>query len=281
MFRTESQRNASRENGAKSHGPVTPEGKERSSRNAARHGLFSDSVLLQPENRAAWNQLAEDLVARFNPADNVELAIIHDMAVTQWRKERAQNMEAAILDMEYQIIDMTESEAEVAGDEIRRIALAWSNAVGKHKALDDLNRQTIRLGNYWMRLHRKLKELQADRNAAEPARAAGDAPPPEPVKPESKNEPGVVEISSFQRPAAPPAPATPRTGTEPNGAATARESVVNPENKVGQPCTASNAPRTPRRRPATAMAARKVDSGSANIARATGRARHGHRKCRR
>lgn len=211
MFRSESQQNASRANGAKSHGPVTPEGKERSSHNATKHGLFSDSVLLQPENRAAWNQLAADLTARFQPADNVELAIIHDMAVTQWRKERAQNMEAAILDMEYQIIDSTESEAKVQGDEIRRIALAWSNAAGKHKALDDLSKQSMRLGNYWMRLHRKLKELQADRKAAE----APAPPPPEPAmpdaKPKPKNEPGVVEIGSFQRNAGHPGQAVRET----------------------------------------------------------------------
>ena len=234
MSRTESQQNASRANGAKSQGPVTPEGKDRSSHNATKHGLFSDSVLLKPENRAAWNQLAEDLVARFNPADNIELAIIHDMAVTQWRKERAQNMEAAILDMEYQIIDLTETEAKVPGDEVRRIALAWSNAVGKHKALDDLSKQSMRLGNYWMRLHKKLKELQADRKAAEPG---AQTPPPEPAKPKSKNEPGVVEINSFQRNNAGPAPSAPRTGPEPNGAVTASERNLTPESEADRPCT--------------------------------------------
>ena len=54
-------------------------------------------------------------------------------------------MEAAILDMEYQLIEMTESEARVEGDEVRRIALARSNAAGKHKALDDLSKQSMRL----------------------------------------------------------------------------------------------------------------------------------------
>ncbi len=145
------------------------------------------------------------------------------MAVTQWRKERAQNMEAAIVDMEYQIIDLTEKEAQVQADETRRIALAWSNAAGKHKALDDLSKQSIRLGNYWMRLHKKLKELQAERKAAE---TEAQPPPRQPANPKSKNEPGVVEINSFQR-----------NGAKPDGAATARESILTPENEADKPCT--------------------------------------------
>lgn len=164
MSRTGNQRQASRENGAKSRGPATPEGKERSARNATRHGLFSDSILLEPENRGEWNRMAEDLVARFHPADSVELSIIHDMAVTQWRKQRAWNIEAAILEAECESLGEIENEPG-----IRRIARAWSAATGKQKALEDLGKQSLRLGNYWMRLHRKLKELQADRKSAERA----------------------------------------------------------------------------------------------------------------
>lgn len=203
MFRTEKQQQASRDNGARSNGPTTREGKDRSSHNATKHGIFSDSILLQPENRDAWSRLSEDLVTRFRPADNVELAVIHDMAVTQWRKERALNIETAILDMEYQVLEAEEAPARVPADEFRRIAQAWCNAAGRHAALENLGRQIIRLGNYWMRLHKKLKELQADRKAAEseahatPEPAATQAPPAPPST-KSRNEPGVIEIASFQ-----------------------------------------------------------------------------------
>ena len=49
---------AARANGAKSRGPITPEGKARSSRNATTHGLLSQYVVIPGEDPAGFQRLS-------------------------------------------------------------------------------------------------------------------------------------------------------------------------------------------------------------------------------
>lgn len=236
MFRTESQQNASRANGAKSNGPTTPEGKAKSAQNGTTHGLFSTTILLKPESQSAWHKLADGLVKRFKPADDVELNLIYEMAVATWRSQRATAMEAALVNMDYDVLDITDEKANSPEDEVRRCALAYAKAVGRHEAVLEFGKQSERLNRLWIRLHSKLKELQNDRKAEEREAAAAAAglatAAAEPAKPKSKTEPGVVEITSFQRNAAEPN----RANVEPNRAATARERDPKPQ-EPDEPCT--------------------------------------------
>jgi hypothetical protein len=48
---------ASRANGAKSKGPVTPQGKRNSSRNSTRHGIFAATIVLETENTEAFPRI--------------------------------------------------------------------------------------------------------------------------------------------------------------------------------------------------------------------------------
>src|SRR5437016_12589078 len=64
---------SSRINGARSRGPVTPAGKQRSSLNAVRHGLLAKSVCLTNENPEGFKEILQDFLTRLQPADDVEL----------------------------------------------------------------------------------------------------------------------------------------------------------------------------------------------------------------
>ena len=89
-------------NGAKSKGPITPEGKARSSMNALKSGRYSEqAVLLRNESRKAFEELFQQLVQRFRPRDAVELRLIRQLATVEWRRERYESMETLIVAKEF------------------------------------------------------------------------------------------------------------------------------------------------------------------------------------
>ena len=89
---------AARANGARSRGPVTPEGKAISSRNALRHGLLSAIVVLGNEDAKTFEGVFQMLIERFSPVDDIELSAIEEMAASHWRLRRVMSMERALLD---------------------------------------------------------------------------------------------------------------------------------------------------------------------------------------
>ena len=66
-IRSDAQREASRTNGANSNGPVSIEGKNRSSQNATKHGLRSPRVVLANEDPDKYRKLLATFVAEWNP----------------------------------------------------------------------------------------------------------------------------------------------------------------------------------------------------------------------
>jgi hypothetical protein len=62
---------ASRVNGAKSKGPVTPEGKAKSSQNSLKHGLLAGYVVLEEESEENFDELASEFHGFLKPANPV------------------------------------------------------------------------------------------------------------------------------------------------------------------------------------------------------------------
>ena len=82
-----------RANAAKSTGPKTEEGKRRSSRNAFKHGLTSQTVVMPGEDMQAYEALAKSFQQDLAPKGAVELHLCNSLADISWRLNRSRALE--------------------------------------------------------------------------------------------------------------------------------------------------------------------------------------------
>ena len=92
---SEEQKAASRANGARSRGPLTPEGKLRSSRSNVERALLVRTVVLESESRERFHALMTSLQEELKPETAIENLLVHKMAVAHWRLMRAWGLEKA------------------------------------------------------------------------------------------------------------------------------------------------------------------------------------------
>jgi hypothetical protein len=75
---------ANRANSQKSTGPVTDEGKAKSSLNRLSHGLTSNATIVGTENPEEFKALLFDLMGEYEPATPTEQILVEKMALNQW-----------------------------------------------------------------------------------------------------------------------------------------------------------------------------------------------------
>ena len=97
--RSAAQIEASRRNGARSKGPVTPEGKERASRNALKHGLTAmEHLVLEDEVPDDLEELIETVAEEVGAETEIEARLARRLAIAFWKSERADKIETALFD---------------------------------------------------------------------------------------------------------------------------------------------------------------------------------------
>jgi hypothetical protein len=151
---------ASQANGAQSRGPVTPQGKERSSQNALRHGLAAQAVVIKCESREAFQDCLDQFVARFLPADQVELSLVEEMAAAAWRLRRSWSVESRLLD--------SHIDEHLPGADGERIAIGYYN-LASGPQLNLIHRYETRLHMAFQRALSSLVALQKARMRNEPS----------------------------------------------------------------------------------------------------------------
>ena len=89
----------SRINGAKSRGPITPEGKAISSSNALKHGFAATiNIVLSIEDEPAFHGHLQGVRDSFTPQNYMEETLVDQLASITWRQARLVALETAILE---------------------------------------------------------------------------------------------------------------------------------------------------------------------------------------
>jgi hypothetical protein len=92
-MRTDKQTEASRANGARSRGPVTPEGKARAALNSTRHSLLGRAILMEGESRTRFENLVQLLNEALQPETAIDHLLVGKLAASHWRQLRIWNLE--------------------------------------------------------------------------------------------------------------------------------------------------------------------------------------------
>ncbi len=214
---------AARTNGPLSKGPVTDEGKARSSRNAQSHGLCSQIVVMEGESQEAFDELAAAIFASHTPATIEEADLVFEVAANRWRLRRCMEMEKALFEEQIDRLRTDKENPITDGQVLRRKALAL---VAESSAMKQLHRYNSRLRRAAEKAEQEFRTLKRDRIELEVAlqmeearheRAAREAAArtmPEPKQTANQSTP-VSEPSQTRGPQTAPAvtqPANPGSG---------------------------------------------------------------------
>jgi hypothetical protein len=248
---------SARANGALSHGPVTSEGKQASSRNSTRHGLLSQTVVLEGESKERFEELLLALTAELKPRTTIEASLVETMAVARWRHLRVLGIQKAEFDLEMARQAVPESKPV-------RAAIVFRNLADNSRVLDVLLRYEVAYDRQFSRALNMLLKLRATGNQesdALPKPAAENRD----LSPSDETSPKEVKIMKFpNEPNSQPAPAPT------NGAAAPETHVLGEtshDSSLVCCCSPSGVPIDTRRPDVVSSPSHKTIPGSSGAAR--------------
>ena len=153
---------SARINGAKSHGPKTEAGRKRSSQNAIKHGLTSQTLVLPTEDPEEFQELLASYVDQFQPDGPAELHLVHEMVAAKWRLERLAIIETQLY-VEY--LERAEDDADHPQSPIESLTSAFTGLANSN-TYPFLHRVEARLERTYSRALRTLIQLQRLRQSS-------------------------------------------------------------------------------------------------------------------
>ncbi|HZU28603.1 MAG TPA: hypothetical protein VFA04_23970 [Bryobacteraceae bacterium] len=155
---------SSRENGAKSRGPITPEGKLRSCRNAVKHGLLSEIIVLPTEPAERFLQLSNELDDEFRPSTPFQRLQVESIAACAWRIRRVWALEKTAYKYEAGLMGPA---THLPPDE--KTYRSFRAMADFTKALELLSRYESRYERQMARAHKTLMAYDPEKLPKEPS----------------------------------------------------------------------------------------------------------------
>jgi len=152
-----------RANGAKSRGPTTDEGKEKSSRNAIKHGLTAGNgnILLDSEDPDQFDEVLKKLHGIHEPATPAERDIVEEMFAARWRTRRMWTIETGLLNAEI----LAQAAKTDTSDPNIHLASAFRSLTDDSRSLALASRYEARLQRLYDHAYKTLRELQQARKS--------------------------------------------------------------------------------------------------------------------
>ena len=178
--------NASRANGALSHGPKTEAGKAITSLNATKTGAFAKSIILNNESPARLTKLRDEYYQTVQPTNPIERDLVEEMVISKWLSYRAWGLESSSVNYK-----MDEQKEEVEAKHARlkersRTAIAHKDMYDNSSALPQIQRNQVR---HQRAFHRALNQLQNLRRSAQMQNAQTNLIPKTDTTSEQENQP--------------------------------------------------------------------------------------------
>ena len=189
---SERQQEANRRNAAKSHGPITPEGRAAVRHNALKHGFTAAEIILPTvEEQIDFQQFRLAFEQEYKPVGPTEEVLIEDMVTARWRLNRLRKMEPGFFALRREVLKDGITEFSTL-DPQAQLALIVLDDARDRDTIGKMSRYEARFERSFYKALKELQRLQALRPAVsdsgngtvsqDPVSPAPDPePPPETV----------------------------------------------------------------------------------------------------
>ena len=174
---TRKQRLANKRNAKNSTGPRTDQGKQRSSQNALKHGVYAVESVIPGEDPADFDKLCDEFGQRYLPDGPYERSLVRQMADAEWRMRRIMRLEADFIKYPVEQARERHNERHPNQPEPDLSLLRGQVLQTRTIELQRFARYEDTLGRRQRQAHKSLMECRKQE-------AQRDAPPPQATRPE-------------------------------------------------------------------------------------------------